>query len=120
MEPQEPSNSPESGPEVVEGQRVAKERAAQRARSWTVQNEMRDVRGECPQALQEGFLILPILDSKNLKKGCVRCSEDERGHSEHDEGAQVPRWKSREPVCQRILMRQYASSPRKENSGYDR
>ena len=49
---------------------------------------------------------------KNLKEGCVRCSEDERGHSEQDEGAQVPRWKSREPVCQRISMRQHASSPR--------
>ena len=47
-----------------------------------------------------------VLDSanprKNLKEGCVRCSEDERGHSEHDEGAQVPQWKSREPVCQKI------------------
>ena len=45
MEPQKPSNSPGSGPEVVERQRVAKERAAQRVRSWTVQNEMRGVLG---------------------------------------------------------------------------
>ena len=30
-------------PEVVEGQRVAKEQAAQRVRSWTVQNAMRGV-----------------------------------------------------------------------------
>ena len=45
MEPQKPGNSPGSGPEVVEGPRVAKERAAQRVRSWTVQNEMRDVLG---------------------------------------------------------------------------
>ena len=43
MEPQKPSNSPEPGPEVVERQRVAKERVAQRVRSWTVQNEMEDV-----------------------------------------------------------------------------
>ena len=45
MEPQKQGNS--SGPEleVVERQRVAKERAAQRVRSWTVQNEMRDVLG---------------------------------------------------------------------------
>ena len=49
---------------------------------------------------------------KNLKESRVRCSEDERGHSEHDEGAQIPRWKSREPVCQKILMSKYASSPR--------
>ena len=43
--PQKPGNSPEPGPEVVKRQRVAKERAAQRVRSWTVQNEMR-----CPQS----------------------------------------------------------------------
>ena len=49
---------------------------------------------------------------KNLTEGCVRCSIDERGHSEHDEGAQVPRWKLRELVCQNTLMRQYASNPR--------
>ena len=57
---------------------------------------------------------------KNLTEGFVRRSEDERGHSEHDEGAQVPQWKSREPVCQKFLMSQYASSPRKEKSGYER
>ena len=39
MEPQKPGNSPGSGPEVVKGQSVA------RVRSWTVQNEMRDVLG---------------------------------------------------------------------------
>ena len=33
------------GPEVVKKQRVAKEREAQRVRSWTVQNEMRGVLG---------------------------------------------------------------------------
>ena len=26
-----------------------------------------------------------------------------REHNERDEGAQVPRWKSREPVCQRYF-----------------
>ena len=45
MEPQKPGNSPGSGPEVLERQRVAKEGAAQRVRSWTVQNEMKDVLG---------------------------------------------------------------------------
>ena len=45
MEPQKPGNSPGSGPEVVQRQRVAKKRAAQRVRCWTVQNEMRDVLG---------------------------------------------------------------------------
>ena len=40
---QKPGNSPGSGPEVVERQRVAKEGVAQRVRSWTVQNEMKGV-----------------------------------------------------------------------------
>ena len=45
-----------------------------------------------------------ILDSSNprdksLTLGCVRCSVDEREHSERDKGAQVPKWKSRELVC---------------------
>ena len=41
MEPQKPGNSPGLGPELVKKHRVAKERAGQRIRSWTVQNEMR-------------------------------------------------------------------------------
>ena len=45
MKPKKPGNSPGSGPEVVERQRVAKECVAQRVRSWTVQNEMRGVLG---------------------------------------------------------------------------
>ena len=45
MEPQKPGNFPGPGSEVVERQRVAKERAAQEFRSWTVQNEMRGVLG---------------------------------------------------------------------------
>ena len=45
MEPQKPGNSPGSGQEVVKRQRVAKEQAARRVRSWTVQNEMRGVLG---------------------------------------------------------------------------
>ena len=57
---------------------------------------------------------------RNLKEGCVHCSKDERGHSEHDKGAQVPQWKLRESVCQNTLKRQYASSPRKDKSGYER
>ena len=62
MTPQKPGNSPGPGPEVEEKRRVAKERAAQRVHSWTVQNEMRGSWDECPQALQEGFSILPILE----------------------------------------------------------
>ena len=59
---QKSGNSPGSEPEVVERMRVAKERAGQRVRSWTMQNEMRGVLDECPPALQESFSILPILE----------------------------------------------------------
>ena len=45
MEPQKPGNSPGPGTEVVERQKIAKERATQRVRSWTLQNEMRGVLG---------------------------------------------------------------------------
>ena len=38
-----PKNSTGLGPEVVERQRVAEERPAQRFRVWTLQNEMRGV-----------------------------------------------------------------------------
>ena len=41
MEPQKPGSSPGLGPDVVERQRVAEERAVQRVCSWTVQNKMR-------------------------------------------------------------------------------
>ena len=45
MEPQKPGNSSGPAPEFVKKQRVVKERAAQRVRSWTVQNKMRGVLG---------------------------------------------------------------------------
>ena len=45
MEPQKRDNLQRPRPEVVESQRVSKEGAAQRVRSWTVQNEMRGVLG---------------------------------------------------------------------------
>ena len=45
MEPQKLGNSLGPGEEVVERQKIAKERATQRVRSWTVQNEMRGVLG---------------------------------------------------------------------------
>ena len=45
MKPQKLANSPRPGPEVVEKQKVAKERAAHRVRSWTVQNKMGGVLG---------------------------------------------------------------------------
>ena len=45
MKPQKPDNSQEPGPEIVNRQRVAKECAAQKVHSWTVQNEIKDVLG---------------------------------------------------------------------------
>ena len=43
MRPQKPGYSTGPRPEVVERQKIAKERATQRLRYWTVQNEMRGV-----------------------------------------------------------------------------
>ena len=45
MEPQQSGNSPGPGTEVVERQKIVKERATHRVPSWTVQNEMRGVLG---------------------------------------------------------------------------
>ena len=47
MEPQQSGNSTEPGTEVVGRQKIAKERATQRVRSWIVQNEMRGVCKRC-------------------------------------------------------------------------
>ena len=58
----EASNSPGPRPEVVKRQRIAKERVAQRAHSWTVQNEMRGVLGRVSADAAGGDL-----DSANPK-----------------------------------------------------
>ena len=60
---QKPGNSPGPGPEVVERQRVVKKRAAQRVRSWTVQNEMRGVLERMSTGAAER-----ILDSANPRE----------------------------------------------------
>ena len=62
MKPQKPGNSPGPESDVIKKQRVAKEQVTQRVCSWTVQNEMRGVLGECFQALQEGFSTLLTLE----------------------------------------------------------
>ena len=61
MEPQKPGNSPGPEPEVVERQRIAKKRAAQRLRSWIVQNKMRSVLGGVSTGAAGRILHLPIL-----------------------------------------------------------
>ena len=63
MEPQKPGNSPGSGPEVIETesrQRVsgAESVAGQCRTKYEVSWD------ECPQALQEGFSILPTLETR--------------------------------------------------------
>ena len=63
MEPQKLGNFPGPGPEVVERQRVAKESAAHGVRSWTVQNETRDVLGQVSTGAARR-----ILDSANPRK----------------------------------------------------
>ena len=60
---QKPGNFPGFGPEVVKRQRVAKERAAQRVRSWTAQNEMRGVLGRVSARVAGR-----ILDSANPRE----------------------------------------------------
>ena len=95
LEPQKSGNSTGPGTEFVERQKIAEERATQRVRSWTAQNEMRGVRKRC----RKDSRSCQFYRDRSLKEGCVRCSEGERAHSEHDVEAQVIRWKSRKPVC---------------------
>ena len=85
MESQKPGNSPGPGREVVERQRIAKERAAQKVCSWTVQNEVRGVLGRMT-AGAAGW----ILDSgiKSFPKAASVASKTRR-HSKRDEEAQV-------------------------------
>ena len=63
---------------------------------------MRGVLGRVSAGTTGRILDFANPSDKSLTEGCVRCSVDERGHSERHEGAQVPRWKSRKPVCQKI------------------
>ena len=93
MEPQKPGNSSEPGPEVVEKQRVAKGRAAQRVGSTTVQNEMRGVLGW--MTADAARRILDSVNSREIKsltEGFARCSKE----------AQILQWKPRGPVCRKI------------------
>ena len=58
-----PGNSKGPGPDVVERQRVAKERSAQRVRSWTVQNDVSGDVGRVSAGAAER-----ILDSANPRE----------------------------------------------------
>ena len=63
MRPQKPGNSPGPGAEVVERQKIAKEQATQRVRSWTVQYEMRGALGRVSTCAAGN-----ILDSANPRE----------------------------------------------------
>ena len=63
MEPQKLGNFAGPGTEIVKRQRIAKERAAQRVHSWTVQNEMRGVLGR-----MDAFAAGRILDSADPRE----------------------------------------------------
>ena len=63
MRPQKPGNSQGPGLEVLERQKTAKERATQRVRSWTVQNEMRGVLIRVPASAARR-----IFDSANSRE----------------------------------------------------
>ena len=91
MEPKKPGNSTGSGPESRQNVSGAESEDGQR-------------RMRCEVSAGAAGRILDSANpkEKNLTEDCVRCSVDEREHSEHEEGAQVPRWKSMEPVRQRI------------------
>ena len=54
MEPQKPGNSPGPEPEVAKRLDLPKSERGKES----VDGQMRSVLGQCPQALQEGFLIL--------------------------------------------------------------
>ena len=71
------------------GEGVAKEQTVQRVRCLTVQNEIRDALERMTASASKRILD-PILErDKNLAESCVCYSEDDRGHSERDEEAQV-------------------------------
>ena len=63
IKPQKPGNSPGHGPEVVERQRIAKEREVQRVLSWNVKNETRVFLGRVSAGAAG-----KILDSANARK----------------------------------------------------
>ena len=63
---------------------------------------MRNVLGRVSAGAARGIFDFVNPRDKSLTVSCVRCSVDERGHSERDEGAQVSQWKSSKLVCQRI------------------
>ena len=100
MVPQKPGNSPGSGPEVVKRQKV---------RSWTMQNEIRDVLGRVSTSAAGR-----ILDSANPRE--IRILSPLQRRPERTQQTQVLGG-NRGNLCVKILGR---DSPRKDKSGYER
>ena len=63
MRPQKPGSSSRPGPKVVQRRKIAKEQVTQKVRSWTVQNEMRDVLGRVSASA-----VRRIFDSANSRE----------------------------------------------------
>ena len=101
MKPQKLGNFPGPGPEVVKSQRVAKERAALRVHSWTVQNEMRGVLGQVSADAAE-----KALDSANSREIRTQQKAVSIAAKMIEDTASMGRehkffsGKSREPLCQ--------------------
>ena len=92
---QEPGNSPGHRPEVVERPRVAEESVAGQCRT------------KCKVSAGAAGRIL---DTREIELKRRLCKLQHR--RERTPRPQVPRWKSNKSVHQRILIIQYASSPR--------
>ena len=67
MELQKPGNFPGPEPEVVERQKVAKKRMAQKVCRWTVQNEIRGVLG--PMSANAARRILDSANPIEIRTG---------------------------------------------------
>ena len=102
MEPQNPGSSPGPGPEVREKQKVAKEQATQRVRSWIVQNETSCPGSDDRMRCINDSRFYRFLRDKNLTEGYIRCHKDEKGNSERNQETQFPQRKLRGRVCRRV------------------
>ena len=69
------------------------------------------------EAVQKGFLIMPILERLDFTKRLCPLQR-RRERTQRASPGSTSFSVEREPECRIILMRQYASSPRREKSRY--
>ena len=67
-----------------------------------MQNQMRGVLAQESAGAARWILDSANHRDKSVTVGCVHHSENKRAHSQHDDGAQVPQWKSRKPVVKNL------------------